>query len=597
MATARATRLVPARYLSLYTDYVDSCSKSVLRLQDIWENCGHSEDIVDKKMNSLFRWFGARWQTIIEDELQRLEDLKISIQLIRNELSELYKKLELAEPVQPNGLNLQQQFEWLDKCSKEADRIRSARMLQFKELRRQEQKILILMSDQQVWQGSIDYSAEANDKIPTESELALLSVHVASLRKEREVRLENLRPVIGEAREVMDRIGKVPNVAIEESLQSLSPELWDLSKANIELAGDMLDALRIEEMELCARHRLLLQQLQRIFNRLDVDSVEREKLLGRLRSTKTYQAVSRLEELEKEYKLLAKANLPQFIERLKYETKKCYEDLRAESGWRLPLDLEKLSDQGPSEKLAEAYEKHIDDLKSRHRSLIPLFKLFDDWQQMKEDYRQLEEAQKDPQRFKNRGGALLQETKKRDRLKKHLPLIMNQIMKFLDAYEADHGPVYVHGKMLREILNTDQRSGNSRSRSNSTNSGDARTPHKPVRSIPTASGSKTSKLRRAGTAFELKSSSGVKAGAGSVRQPDRTNHLVNAYANNGKIPTKSSENVNPVRNKDTSLKKRTLRRSLSYDGFKGNLSSNDLQSTRVANSGIATQASKCRLIF
>lgn len=68
-------------------------------------------------------------------------------------------------------------------------------------------------------------------------------MHVASLRKEREVRLENLRPVIGEAREVMDRMGKVPNVAIEESLQSLSPELWDLSKANIELAGDMLDAV------------------------------------------------------------------------------------------------------------------------------------------------------------------------------------------------------------------------------------------------------------------------------------------------------------------------------------------------------------------
>ncbi|OQR78889.1 protein regulator of cytokinesis 1-like [Tropilaelaps mercedesae] len=309
----------------------------------------------------------------------------------------------------------------------------------------------------------------------------------------------------------------------------------------------------------------------------------------------------RLEELKDQYASLVQANMERYIEKLKNDASKCYEELRTGKHWQEPPELKLLLDEGPSERALEMYEQVIEGLKTKRSLVMPLFKLLDDLKQLKETAKQLEESQKDPQRFKNRGGALLQETKKRERVNKNMPLVVNQIMKFLDAYEPVHGPILMFGKTVREMLTAEQQSSVKLRNSTSTNSSGIQTPLKPIKSaLATPSngtklfigGQNGPALKRAGTYTQLKTTK-TKTSDPS-QQRERTKPLTNTASRNK--TTKSPDTGNSKAN-TVFTKKGTLRRSFSYDDFEGKLYTNDLQSTRVGHVEVFSQASNRRLFF
>lgn len=263
-----------------------------------------------------------------------------------------------------------------------------------------------------------------------------------------------------------------------------------------------------------------------------------------------------------EYEALKRANMASFVEKLRKEAKDCYEALRLGSEWEEPAAISDLLQQGPSEELIVEYEKLIGSLRDRQAKLQPLFKLLDERQQLLEMLKELEEAQRDPSRFKNRGGALLQETKKRERVNKNLPLVAKQIVKFLDSHEPLYGEVIIDGKSIRETIgDLEDKRPRSACASYATplktaNRGLVGTPS----SVRAASqlGHRSGLLKRAGTCTD------IKAKPSSLRQTT----LAKAQTV-GKVYTRHMAMKSPSSAAKTKLTSvpRTLRRSMSYGDF------------------------------
>ncbi|OQR75358.1 protein regulator of cytokinesis 1-like [Tropilaelaps mercedesae] len=576
--TPSKLNLVPLKYKDTYIEYMDTCAENVLRLQDIWENCGIPDEKIYKRMMQLFQWINERWTTVINDELQAVEEQKVRVQTALDELAELCSQLEVELPRQPAGLNLQQQLDWVESSSSTVEEIRSQRETLYAALRAQESELVATMSDTHAWEMPRKATPRGVIRtLPNDENLRELTSHVKMLREERRIRLDKLQPLVEASCTLMERMGKVPRLPIEEELSSVPAERWNLSQANIQRVIEARDALSLEETHLHARHTAKITQLGKLFDRLDVTQAERNELLEGLTHVKTYQSVARLEELVAEYEELKRANMAIYVDKLRGEAKQWHAALRIGGEWQEPADIQNTMQKGLSEDLIADYERIIGTLKAKHDRLVPLFKLLDEREQLMEMLREVEESQKDPNRFKNRGGALLQETKKRDRVNKNLPIVAKQIIKFLDAYEPENGPVIVNGKSVRaETRQGDEKRPRSVSATYAT---PLKASNRPLHTTPATAmpasqlRTRSAMLKRAGTYTEIKPK------ISTLRQtPSIKSQTV------GKVYTRQMTMKSPSSNAKNKLSavKRGIRRSMSYGDFETQLSSTDeMHSTRI----------------
>ncbi|KDR10109.1 Protein regulator of cytokinesis 1 [Zootermopsis nevadensis] len=68
----------------------------------------------------------------------------------------------------------------------------------------------------------------------------------------------------------------------------------------------------------------------------------------------------------------------------------------------------------------------------------------------------LENRENDPNRlFHNRGGLLLVEEKERKAIKKDLPKVEKELMKYVSLYEEQHKkPFKIHGQPVSDVINS-----------------------------------------------------------------------------------------------------------------------------------------------
>ncbi|XP_022671766.1 protein regulator of cytokinesis 1-like [Varroa destructor] len=577
--TPSKLNLVPLRYKDTYIEYMDTCAENILRLQDIWENSGIPDEKIHKRMMHLFTWINERWTTIINDELQAVEEQKRQVQAALCDLTEICNQLEIEMPKQPSCLNLQQQLEWVETSSAKVEAIRAKREALYFDLRKNEKELLARMTDGVVWKMPRSLTSRGVLRtLPNDDDLRELTSHVKMIREERQIRLEKLRPLVEASCMLMERMGKVPRLPIEEDLSNLPADHWNLTQENIKRAAEARDALSLEETQLHTRHTSMLAQLGKLFDRLDVTQVEREELLTGLTNTKTYQTVGKLEELVAEYEELKRANMASYVDKLRNEVKECYAALRIGDEWAEPERIKNMIELGPSEELITEYEQSIGALKARYSQLMPLFKLLDERDQLKEMLRELEEAQRDPNRYKNRGGALLQETKKRDRVNKNLPIVVKQIVKFLDTYEKENGEVVVDGKPIREGIREDDDKKPRSASAACQYTTPLKAMNRPLSVTPATArpastvGHRIAALKRAGTYTEIKPK--IK-----TLEPASSKALIV-----GKMYTRHMAMKSPGSNAKNKLSttRRGLRRSISYGDFESQVSStDDMHSTRI----------------
>lgn len=296
-----------------------------------------------------------------------------------------------------------------------------------KQLKEQEQKLCqkLCMAEHTLPQG-----------IPSKEQFHELEQHIKMLKEEKDCRQNKFALLKQNIIKMMERMEHNPETSLERDLVCEDEEDFSLSKENLIAMEALQESLQnqCEQTEqLCNE---LLARLQTLWERVNTPHIERKLFLTNYLSP-CPSAIKLLKEEIKKCEEVKRQNIQKFIEKMRNELiewwNKCYiseEERRVFTPFYSDDYTEKLLDQHDAEieKMKQFYEKYKELFtRVNKRQLL--------WNRMLE----FEKKASDPNRFNNRGGALLQEEKERKKLLKQLPMLEKELSTYIAEWEKKEG--------------------------------------------------------------------------------------------------------------------------------------------------------------
>lgn len=266
--------------------------------------------------------------------------------------------------------------------------------------------------------------------IPSEAEL----IGLRSKLMEREKILHTRKVEFDSLKDLIDRLchdlDYEPRCEQERALIGSTRAHFALSDANMTALFDLHRHLVQQYSREEARVESLRARLGQLYERLCVPQSERDSFLARLAGK--CSAKARLLECEiGHYEQVKGRNMRQFIESVRADLVALFEPCRVTH-----FDHSLLDSQDYSEHLLVRLEAQLAGLKRFALVFEPVFLKLAEWQECLRRIKDLEKRSTDPNRFNNRGGALLQNERDRKVLGKKLPRLEKEIRSLVSFAEA-----------------------------------------------------------------------------------------------------------------------------------------------------------------
>ncbi|XP_063932267.1 protein regulator of cytokinesis 1-like [Zophobas morio] len=269
------------------------------------------------------------------------------------------------------------------------------------------------------------------------------------LQKEENLREAKLEQKIRLATELLDELEldpiSIPSQLVEQIYSGAKNlPLTDEFLASVNF---LIEELKEKKSQFISRIEQLSAQIGALWARLE-DSSERANDVLKRHTKSSQKTVQALEDEIVRLTALRDEKMEVFIINIKNKLFLLYEECRVGSEQRLNFDS--LTDN--CEKL-EAYEAEYERMSAYKTATSDLFTLIHKRETIIAELEALEIASRDPSRFNNRGGRLLQEQKQKQKLENSLPKITNKLEDEIQRFEvAKGGPFLVNGRPYRDLL-------------------------------------------------------------------------------------------------------------------------------------------------
>nr|XP_045596197.1 protein regulator of cytokinesis 1-like isoform X1 [Procambarus clarkii] len=290
--------------------------------------------------------------------------------------------------------------------------------------------------------------------IPSKEDMEEVERRIRTLEQEKTNREKTFKRLKRNLSSLLEQLELKPSYPFEHSILSDIEGLFILSCENLQKLKQLNEDYdqKVKENE-CACLQLH-EQIRLLYDRLEVDPVERDNFFASINSptpsvlTTLQRELERLEELKRQ-------NMSRFINQLRRELEilweKCHICERERNSF-LPYFTE-----GYTEEILEAHDNEVMRLNAYFNDHKQIFMKIKQRHEVWNKLVQLEEKANDPNRlFGNRGCSLLQEEKERKRVKNELPRVEKELEELVLASEAKHGkPFLIDDKTISDYI-TDQ---------------------------------------------------------------------------------------------------------------------------------------------
>ncbi|XP_064472981.1 protein regulator of cytokinesis 1-like isoform X1 [Ornithodoros turicata] len=268
------------------------------------------------------------------------------------------------------------------------------------------------------------------DSVPTEQDLRDIEVHIGMLKKEQDRRTKFLSTLHKDILDLMTLLGASPEMDSQLDLEDVC-----LTQERLTLAKSHLAKLQVMKQEAEEKRRRLVEELYLYWERLETPESYRGSFLEKHPSLKMSD-IGALEEELRHCQALKREKLAQFVDHLKQELLTWYDKCG------IPERGTRLEGAEYNDSYLESLEKELRMMKSFHSTHETLFAKVEKRERLWSKLKEFEKRARDPSRFNNRGGALLQEEKERKRLQKELPRLEDEIQAYMENAKETEDSIF-----------------------------------------------------------------------------------------------------------------------------------------------------------
>ncbi|XP_041109763.1 protein regulator of cytokinesis 1-like isoform X2 [Polyodon spathula] len=421
---------------------VSGINKAIARLVDIWDNIGIQEEQRVERMEAVKKHIELLMnEMIIEEENLKLRILK-NISACREELDILYHELSL----EPYQIDLNQTVLQLEKdlrtkledlVKEKTDRLKELKSLQEKE---KSLCIDLCATPYYIPTGSI----------PSHQQLQDLKEHIKCLSLERESRVEVFSGLRQEISRLMNEIGHNPETTLEKDAVCDDADTFLLTSENIKALKLIVCQLEVKKETLISTRDDLVEKVSNLWNRLEFSQEDKSHFENYIKGSlsdevrKLQNELDRLDELKR-------ANMQEVIENIRHELMEYWDKCTFSTEQRESFTA--FYSDNFKEELLIKHEEELARLKNYYDQCKVLFDAVNKWEQNWHLFQDFEKKASDPNRFSNRGGTLLRESKERAKIQKMLPKLEEEIKGYIEAWEAEQGTAFfVKGQRFMDYV-------------------------------------------------------------------------------------------------------------------------------------------------
>ncbi|TSX03300.1 Sulfate anion transporter 1 [Bagarius yarrelli] len=426
---------------ALASSLVTDINHAIARLVDIWDSIGIMEDQRIERMQTVKKYIEVLLKNMITEEETLRHSIKTSIITTRKQLETLCLELSL-EPYKVEEDLTVLQLEKNLRCRLEAlQKEKSERLRELNDLMHQDEELCVTLcvTPYYIPTGSM----------PSQTQLQELREHIKQLSKEKESRVKVFSGLRQDIRNLMDEMGHEPETSLERESVCSDTDIFLLTRENIKALELLLSQLEMKRESLLASRNKLKDRAVSLWTRLSCPDEEAEEFKREPLNT-LCDDIRRWQRVVDGLELLQRSKLEEVIDKVRQELVVFWDKCMFGPQQREPFNLH-FCDVNYTEELLSLHDSELMKVKQFFEEAHPLLENIEKWERHWVLFQDFERKAADPNRFSNRGGALLKESKDRAKVQKLLP--KEDLKSRVEAWEKEKGsPFLMKGQRVMEYI-------------------------------------------------------------------------------------------------------------------------------------------------
>lgn len=397
---------------NLWDEFGIDSKRKVRRVEMVWKHVQNlMQDILNEESN-LYQSL----QENIKDYIKKIEQLSKILSVVPKEITGPLVKREELLRIELEKLNV----------------VAQQRRTSFQHLKSIELKYCKIL-------GIKGQNMSSDSDIPTQDDLNDLEQRIEALKEERDRRHKKFCLVKKDLTIILETTELEPQTSFEKEILSGKDD-FSLSDETLKSLEEALSKAQQRKAQLETRKKELRDRLIFLWDRLKIDQETRKGFFSKNENC-CLSILKSLEEDVEKYQLLRKANIHVEISTFRKELEELWcKCCLTEQEKKFDL----FYSSETTDEILRAHEVEVEKWQKHYKDIEHILLKISKRQLLWDKLVAFENKATDPNRFKNRGGNLLQEEKERKMLQKELPKLENDIFRDIEAYETQNKTVFMY---------------------------------------------------------------------------------------------------------------------------------------------------------
>ncbi|XDV38636.1 hypothetical protein PO909_007996 [Leuciscus waleckii] len=424
---------------------VTEINHAMARLVDIWDSIGIMEEQRVERMQTVKKHIDGLLHSMIMEEEALRHRIRTDIISSQKQLDTLCLELTVEPYKFEEDLTVLQLEKNLrcrvDSLLKE----KNERLSELSDMKKQDEELCVTLCTTPYYIPS--------GSVPSRTQLQELQEHVEKLGKEKESRVKVFSGLREDIRTLMDEMGHEPESSLERESICPDTDIFLLTHDNIKALKLLLSQLEMKKESLISARDKLKERATSLWNRLSCPEPEGEVFRESAMSTLS-DDIRRwrgcVEHLEK----LQMARLEEVVNKVRQELVVLWDKCMFGPEQRELFNVH-FCDNHYTEELLALHDTELLRMMAFYEAAQPILEDVEKWKRNWALFQEFERKAADPNRFSNRGGSLLKESKDRAKVQKLLPKLEEELRGRVEEWEKNKGSFFlVQGQRIMDFISS-----------------------------------------------------------------------------------------------------------------------------------------------